>query len=173
MYSVVGCSDCSALWVIEDDPETSECPRCGSRRHRDTRRVFYRSEDPDEAREARSRLLAERQGEASAFDAVSHFADLEASIDDAGPDDESYLAQSGLDPERIAEAGEQVSSSGETRSRDETVRAAIRAENGPDAADIVDYCEARGVSPEATEKILEKLVRAGDVVRRDGGYRLL
>lgn len=173
MYSVVGCSQCSALWVIEGDPETSECPRCGRRRPRDKRRIFYRSDDAAEAREARSRLLAERQGAGESFDAVDHFTALEASIDTAGLDDETYLERSGLDPERVAEAGEETTSRGGGQSREETVRGAIRALDEPDASAVVDYCEDRGVSPEAAKEMLQKLVRAGDVVRRDGSYRLL
>jgi DNA-directed RNA polymerase subunit RPC12/RpoP len=174
MYAVVGCSECSALWVIEGDPETSECPRCGSRRPRERRREFYRSDDADEAREARSRLLAERQGESGAFDDVDHFAALEAAVDDAGPDEETYLEASGLDPEAVAEAGERASSSGGSgRSREDTVRAAIRSLDEPDTAAVASYCEARGVGAEAAETILEKLVRAGEVSRREGGYRLL
>lgn len=173
MYAVVGCSECSALWVIEGDPETSRCPRCGSRRDRDRRREFYRTDDADEAREARSRLLAERQGAAGSFDEIDHFADLEAAVEDAGPDDETYLERSGLDPERIADAGERASSSRASRSREETVRAAIRSLEEPDAAAVARYCEDHGVGPEAAEEILEKLVRAGEVSRREGGYRLL
>jgi hypothetical protein len=159
--------------VIEGDPETSQCPRCGSRRHRDRRRAFYRTDDADEAREARSRLLAKRQGAAGSFDEIDHFADLEAVVDEAGPDDETYLEGSGLDPEPIAEAGERASSSEGSRSREETVRAAIRSLEEPDEAAIASYCEGHGVGPEAAGKILEKLVRAGEVSRREGGYRLL
>lgn len=173
MYAVVGCSECAALWVVDGDPETSECPRCGSRRPRDGRREFYRSEHADEAREARSRLLAERADAAAAFDAVDHFADLEAAVDDAGPDDETYLAASGLDPERIAGAGERASAGGNSQSREETVRAAVRSIDEPDAEDVAGYCEERGVSADAAREILEKLVRAGDASRAGGGYRLL
>lgn len=173
MYSVVGCSGCSALWVIEGDPETSECPRCGSRRSRDNRRVFFRSDDADEAREARSRLLADRQGAGSSFDTVDHFADLEASIDDAGPDDETYLEAAGLDPDQIAKAGDLASPSGSSQSRTETVREAIRSLDEPDASAIIEYCEDRGIGSESARNTLEKLGRAGDVSRGDRGYRLL
>jgi DNA-directed RNA polymerase subunit RPC12/RpoP len=173
MYAVVGCSECGALWVIEGDPETSECPRCGSRRPREQRRDFVRTDDADEAREARSRLLADRQGESASFDEVAHFAELEAGLDEAGPDDETYLEGSGLDPEQIEQAGESVESSPNSRSREETVRAALRSMDDPDAAAITRYCEDRGVGPDATRELLEKLVRSGEVTRSDGDYRLL
>lgn len=173
MYAVVGCSECSALWVLEGDPETSECPRCGSRRPRERRRVFHRCQDADAAREARSRLLAERQGEGDAFASVEPFAELEGAIDAAGPDDETYLAESGLDPEPIAEAGERATAGGERQSREEIVRAALRELDDPDAAAVADYCRDRGVSNDDARSLLEKLRRAGVIARRDGGYRLL
>lgn len=173
MYAVVGCSECAALWVLEGRPETSECPRCGSRRSTDRRRTFVRAEDPDAAREARARLLAERQDEAAAFEAVEDFAALEADLDAAGPDDETYLAGSGLDPERIADAGERATAPSGGRSRQETVRAAVRELSEPDAEAVRAFCAERGVPGEAAESILQKLVRAGEVTETDGAYRLL
>lgn len=173
MYAVVGCSECSALWVLEGDPETSECPRCGSRRPREKRRVFHRCEDADEAREVRGRLLAERRGEADAFAAVDSFADLESGLDAAGPDDETYLAESGLDPEAVEAAGERATTSRERQSREETVRAALRELDAPDAEAVAAYCRDHGVAGDDAEALLAKLRRAGEVTRRDGGYRLL
>jgi len=173
MYAVVGCSECAALWVLEGRPETSECPRCGSRRPTDRRRTFVRTEDADAAREARARLLAERQDEASAFEAVEDFAALEADLDAAGPDDETYLAESGLDPERIAEAGERATAPRRGQSRKETVMAALRELDEPDAAAVRAFCAERGVAEGDAEAILRKLVRAGEVTEAGGAYRLL
>jgi len=173
MYAVVGCSECSALWVLEGDPETSECPQCGSRRPREKRRVFHRSEDADEAREARGRLLAERQGEADAFASVDPFGDLDGALDAAGPDDETYLEASGLDPEAVAAAGERATEPRERRSREETVREALRELEAPDADTVAAYCADHGVGPDDATTVLEKLRQAGEVTRRDGAYRLL
>ncbi|MDZ7731364.1 MAG: DUF5817 domain-containing protein [Natrialbaceae archaeon] len=55
MYSVVGCSECKALWVVEGRPATSQCPQCGTRRPFDARRQFVTTDEPDHAREVRSR----------------------------------------------------------------------------------------------------------------------
>lgn len=173
MYAVVGCSECAALWVLEGRPDTSECPRCGRRRPTDRRRTFVRTEDPDAAREARARLLAERQDEAGAFESVGSFAELDADLEAAGVDDETYLRESGLDPDRIAEAGERTTASSGGQSRQETVRTAIRELAEPDAAAIRTFCAERGVPTEAVDDILQKLVRTGDVTDADGTYRLL
>lgn len=168
MYRVVGCGGCGALWIIEGRPETSECPRCGARRPLDRRRTLFESEEADAAREARGRLLAERQD-----DTGESFADLADAVDDAGPDDETYLAESGVDPAAAAEAGDRATASTPGRSREETVRAAIREAEAPTHATIEQYCEARGVPPEMAADLLEKLVSAGEVAREDGTYRLL
>lgn len=173
MYRVVGCSECTALWIVEGRPETSECPRCGSRRGMDKRRTFLRTDDADEAREARARLLAERQGEAEAYSAVDSFEVLEESIDDAGPDDETYLAESGVDPDAAAAAGERADATSTSGPQPDIVRTAIREQPAPDAAAVRAYCEERGVAGERATTILEKLVRAGEVTERDGTYRLL
>lgn len=173
MYAVVGCGECGALWVLEGDPETSECPRCGSRRPRGKRREFFTSEDADAAREARSRMLAERAGADDAFEAVDDFNALEDAIEGAGPDDETYLSEAGLDPGAIADAGERAAAARNRQSSDETVREALRELEAPDEAAVVAYCEERGVDTVAATDLLDRLLRAGEVTKRKGTYRLL
>lgn len=173
MYAVVGCSQCAALWIIEGRPETCECPRCGQRRGYEKRRKFHTTDDADEAREVRARLLARRQDLDEAFDAVETFAALSEQIDDAGVDDETYLEESGLDPDAVADAGERASATGGRSSRTETVRAALRELDEPDDGDVRAYCEERCVSPAFAEDYLETLVRAGEVTEQGGTYRLL
>lgn len=173
MYAVVGCSECSALWVLEGRPETSECPRCGHRRDYAKRRKFHTTDDADEAREARARLLAARQDAATEFAAVGSFTELEAQVDDAGVDDETYLEAAGVDPEAVAEAGERTTSAAGSQSRTETVRTALRELEAPSEAAIREYCSERGVAPSFVDDALAKLVRAGEVTEQDGTYRLL
>jgi hypothetical protein len=174
MYAVVGCGECSALWVIEGQPETSECPRCGARRPFARRKQFHTTDDADEAREARARLLARRQDMDEAFDSVDSFAALETQLDDAGVDDETYLEASGLDATAVEAAGERASESpGGSRSADEVVRAAIRERDAPTEEDVVAYASERDVDPERAERLLDKLVRAGEVSESRGAYRLV
>jgi len=178
MYAVVGCGECSALWIVEGRPETSQCPRCGTTRQYDKRRQFLTTDDEDHAREVRASMLASRQGQDDAFAALDSFAELEREIDDAGVDDETYLSGSGVDPEDVAAAADRAGpSSGDAkspgRSREETVRAALRELDAPSETEVVDYAAERGVPTEYTERALEKLQRAGEVTETEGGYRLL
>jgi len=92
-------------------------------------------------------------------------------VDDVGVDDDTYLAESGIDPEAVAGAGEREA--GGSASREETVRAALRELDDPTEDDVVAYASERGVPEEYTRTALRKLVRAGEVSESRGVYRLL
>jgi DNA-directed RNA polymerase subunit RPC12/RpoP len=174
MYAVVGCSDCSALWVTEGQPETTQCPRCGTRRKHAKRRKFVETDDEAHAREVRASMLANRQGEGDAFAELDSYAEMERQVDEAGVDDETYLEDSGVDTEAVsaaADRAEQGATGGS--SRKETVTNALRELDEPTEDDIVAYAEERGVPASYTRRALEKLVRAGEASKSRGQYRLL
>ncbi|MEF8777038.1 MAG: DUF5817 domain-containing protein [Haloarculaceae archaeon] len=173
MYAVVGCSDCQALWVVEGSPERSECPRCGRRRKHARRRTFVETDDADHAREVRASMLATRQGHDEAFATLESFTEMEARLDDAGPDDETYLRESGLDPTAIEAAGSIADDGGKSTSREEIVRTALRELDEPTEAQVVAYATDRGVDREYVERALAKFVRAGEAAMNRGTYRLL
>ena len=169
MYAVVGCGECSALWIVEGDPERTECPRCGTSKRHEYRREFLTTEDEDHAREVRASMLASRQGESGAFAEVGSFAELDA----AGVDDETYLKGVGVDTDEVEAAADRAAGGGGSRSREETVRAALRELEAPSEAEVASYAADHGVSREYAERALERLVRAGEVTEAGGGYRLL
>lgn len=172
MYAVVGCKECTALWIVEGRPETTECPRC-HRRHQFTRlKSFVETDDENEARDARAAMLAERSGGEDARDALDSFAAMERRAAEAGPSDEEYLAGSGIDPDEVASAGES-SGDGGGSSRRETVLEGLKRLDAPTEADVVAYAADRGVPETYTKKALTKLQRAGRASESDGRYRLL
>ena len=171
MYAVVGCDECQALWIVEGRPDSSQCPRCGKTRKYEKRREFVTTEDEDHAREVRASMLAARQGQDDAFAELDSFAELDAQVDEAGIDDDTYLAESGIDPDAVADASERESSG--SSSREETVREALRELDEPTEDDVVAYASERGVPEEYTRTALQKLVRAGEVSESRGTYRLL
>ena len=174
MYAVVGCSECSALWIVEGRPETSQCPRCGGRRQHAKRRTFVETDDEDHAREVRSSMLANRQGHGEAFAELDSFAEMDRRTESAGVDDETYLEASGVDSDAVAAAGNRTErGSGGGTSRKATVRQALRALSEPTEADVVAYAEERDVPADYTRRALAKLVRAGEVSESGGSYRLL
>jgi hypothetical protein len=174
MYAVVGCSDCSALWVVADRPETTSCPRCGKRHRYETLKRFVTTDDEDHARDVRASMLANRQGEGEAFADLDSFADLESRLDSAGVSDAEYLEGSGLDADTVAAAGERASAGGGgSPSRRETVLNALDALDAPTEDDVVAYAEERGVDAEYVRQSLRKLVQGGEVSESRGRYRRL
>lgn len=174
MYAVVGCSECSALWVIEGRPETTTCPRCGTRHQTDQRKRFVETEDKAKAREIRASMLANRQGEREAFANVGAYDDLEAQLETAGVDDETYLGAKGVDPTAAEAAGERaLDGAGGSQSRKETIREGIRTLETPTETELIEYATDRGVPAETVTTAVEKLQAAGEITKTDDGYRLL
>ena len=170
MYAVVGCSDCQALWIVDGRPERSECPRCGRSKKYEKRKQFVTTDDEDHAREVRASMLAARQGQSDAFAEIGTFAELEEMVDASGIDDETYLSESGIDPDEVQAAADDETTS---KSRDEIVREAIRELSAPTEEAIVEYADEHGVSQSYTENAIRKLVRAGEASENRGTYRLV
>ncbi|QSG07213.1 DUF5817 domain-containing protein [Halapricum desulfuricans] len=174
MYAVVGCSECSALWVVEGRPETTQCPRCGTRKRFDRLKQFVTTDDPDRAKQARAAMLAERQEMGEAFADLDDFASMAARLDEAGIDDETYLESSGVNPEAATQAGDRAEQGvGGSRSRKETVTDALVELDEPTRDAIVAYARERDITEEYVDRALEKLRRAGEITASDGVYRQL
>ncbi|WP_049922486.1 DUF5817 domain-containing protein [Halopiger djelfimassiliensis] len=174
MYAVVGCSECSNLWIIEGRSETSQCPRCGSRRAYEKRKKFVETEHADHAREVRASMLANRQGEGEAFAELDSFADLEDDVADGVVDDDEYLEAAGLDADELEAAGDR-DPRGPTRSgsKQEIVERALEAIDRPTEDEVLEYAGERGVEAEYVRTALEKLTRRGVVSESRGRYRKL
>lgn len=171
MYAVVGCSSCSALWILEGRQETARCPQCGKTHQYDALKKFVEAEDADHAREVRASMLASREGHADAFAAVDSFAALESRTEEPVVDDEEYLERSGLDAEEIAAAGEP--DDGGSRSRTRIVLDAVEVTDEPTRENVIDRASAHDVSASTAEQLLEKLVRSGELTESGGTYRRL
>lgn len=174
MYAVVGCSECSHLWLIEGRSETTQCPRCGSRRAYERRKKFLETEDADHAREVRASMLATRQDEGEAFADLDSFSALEDDVADGVVDDDEYLAASGLDVDELEAAGERdPRGPSRTGSKNEIVERALAELEEPTEDEVVEYAGDHGVSAEYVRTTLEKLVRRGAASESRGRYRLL
>ncbi|OAQ53506.1 hypothetical protein HTG_08485 [Natrinema mahii] len=174
MYAVVGCSECSNLWIIEGRSETTQCPRCGARRAYEKRKKFVETDDAAHARDVRASMLANRQGEGEAFAELDSFDALEDAVADGVVDDDEYLEESGLDVDAVDAAGDR-DPRGPTRSgsKREIVERALETLEEPTEGEIVDYAAERGIKPEYVRDALEKLTRRGVVSESRGRYRLL
>jgi DNA-directed RNA polymerase subunit M/transcription elongation factor TFIIS len=176
MYAVVGCNNCSNLWLLSDadTAQTANCSRCGKTHQTKKLRRFFESEDHAEARQARAAILAGKQGANEEFQKVDSVAEMERQLDDAGIDDRAYLERSGFDADTVDEisaAGDVSRSS--SRSRRDVVTDALREQERPTEDDVVAYATEHGVPAEAVRDLLEKLRRRGEVSESRGRYRLL
>ena len=168
MYAVVGCSECTMLWIVEGRPERSSCPRCGASRKHKKRKQFVTTDDENHAREVRASMLAARSGHSDAFGKLDSFAELGDQA--TGIDDTTYLEGSGIDADEVAAAGKSDTT---TQSRQELIREALRELDEPTETAVVTYATERGVPAEYTKRALSKLAQRGEVSEHRGVYRLL
>lgn len=175
MYSVVGCRDCEALWVVEGRPDTTHCPRCETRRAFGKLRTFVQTDDPDTAREGRAALLARRQDAGDVFADLDPFGTLGSRVDEADTTDESYLAAAGVDTDEVAAAGRRAERGPHhgANSRVEVVRRGLSELEAPTEDDVVAYATNRGIEGSDAREVLERLVDSGEVIHVDGTYRVL
>lgn len=168
MYRVVGCRDCHALWTVEGRPETTQCPRCRTRHRFEKLRSFAETETSAAAARVRSAMLAKRADDGEFVDPQ------EIDPDAVGMDEADFLAASGVDADAVeaAEARAEATTT-RTRSRKRVVLEGLEELEEPTDAELIEYAAAAGVPESYVEKALEKLVRAGDVSRSNGGYRKL
>lgn len=176
MYAVVGCTNCSMLWLLADPDSaaSAQCPRCETTHQTSNLKRFFESDDRAAAKEARAALLAKQQGDSEAFADVAHVSELETQAEEAGIDDREYLEASGIDADSVAAAADSTDSTGS--SHDEIVREAVERagdEGRPTEDEIVAYAADRGVPREKASTLLEKLCRVGDASESRGRYRLL
>ena len=174
MYAVVGCNRCGALWVVEGRPDSTGCPRCETRHRFEKLKRFAETESADAAREARSRLLAERGGYGDQHASLGDFSTLGDAADRSGVSDEEFLRESGVDTDAVAEAGERAETGrGGSRSRRQVVLDALDELDRPTGSAVAEYAADAGVPEEYVEGTLERLCRNGEVTESGGRYRRL
>jgi hypothetical protein len=174
MYALVGCTECSALWIIDGRPDRTTCPRCDRSHQTTSLKKFVETEDKPHAREVRASMLATRQDEGEAFAQLDHVEEQEARLEDAGIDDETYLAASGLDPESISGGADRATDRGSgSGSHREIVVSAIDELDPATEERILEHATEAGVPSASVRRALEKLRRRGEVTLDGGEYRVL
>lgn len=167
MYSVVGCTECGNLWIVEDRPETTQCPRCRTRHRFERLKAFAETDTSDAAARVRSSMLANRADDGEFVDPE------EVEFEGVGVSDEEFLSASGIDADEVTEAGERAERGSRSRSRKRVVLDALDEQAAPTAEDVLAYATDAGVPESYAEKTLAKLRRAGEVTVTDGVYRRL
>jgi DNA replicative helicase MCM subunit Mcm2 (Cdc46/Mcm family) len=168
MYSVVGCRNCHALWIVEKRPETTRCPRCRRRHQFKSLRAFAETETSEAAARVRSSMLAERADDGEFVDPN------EIDIESVGVDEVEFLAASGVDTDAVAAARDRAEGSTErSRSQKQVLLDGVDELDEPTRANLVEYATAAGIPESRVERAIEKLHHSGEITRANGAYREL
>lgn len=99
-FAVVGCSECSFLWIVEDlrDQTEAECPRCATSHPTQLLKALVETDDFKDAAEDRGAILAHRRGEGDAYEREDHYSVLGDRADEPVVSDREYCEALGLDP---------------------------------------------------------------------------
>lgn len=153
-HAVVGCTECSGLWIITPDPDTAICPRCGTRHQTTKLRKLATTTSKTQARELRGRLLAEQHGvDADAIENTSYLT-VEPDIDDP------------------TKPTTETTDSAVTLSKPELLEHTIHTLDTPTQETILDAMTAHGLKAEETTTLLEKLRHDGAIIKENDEYRL-
>ena len=169
MYVVVGCSSCHAFWVHDGSGETAGCPGCGTRHRLDQVKVFARTETATAARTARGALLAARDGRDPSE--LPGYTELEDDIADPLVTDRAVLRAHGIDPDRVAAAGDRAMAPRGRVDQQTRIRQTIDAMEQPSVGAVVDALD--DIPPKIVEATVDGMLRDGALVRTDEGLRLL
>lgn len=175
VYVVVGCSNCESVKIAVESNETTVCNRCQKQIDLDKARKIFRSEDLEEAKEARSMALARREGFDDIADDIVEGGIVSENVGERFGEDE-LLEERGVDTEAVEEAGEVTrdATAGESKPQKRIVKDAVEFLDEPTDDDIAEFAEERGVGRDKAFEIVDKLCMEGEAMRtREGTVRLL
>lgn len=158
MYTVVVCSNCRYVWIVQDRPKTSRCGKCRKRRKFKKLKKYHNTDDLEEAKLARAFYQSRVNNQAERFDRALERGilkeDLEAFISDS-----EYLDQQGIDSEQVDDIVSNLLQSPEDpRSEVEIIKDALHTKDDPTISEFYTYVEERGISREKAILKLEKLL---------------
>ncbi len=200
MYTVIGCTDCDSVKIIREGVKSTVCNRCQTQLIRGQAEVIFSSNDLEEAKEARSVAMAQRNGfdylveemvdkEVVKDNVTTEVADeelLENAKDEesAGvkePHEAPSVAGSPTE-EEISPTEEEIDNQPEKQAigdesedpKKRIVMDGIEFLDEPKDEDIIEFAKERGVEKEYTVEIVDKLCMNGEAMRtRDGVIKLL
>lgn len=151
MYTVVVCPDstCRGVSIVDGRPDTCECRRCRSARVLDSYRIAYTADTTNEARHARTKLVAK--------------------ISSSGPSYEELLDSGALSFD-TDEPDVEIT---DTRTPEEKLRDAVKEATPQTESEIVACAVTEGMTQAKAEKLFERMRRAGEVIRSGDEFELL
>ena len=175
MYKVVGCSNCESVKIAVEGDEKTVCNRCQNQIDVADARAIFRSEDIEEAKEARSMALARQQGFDGIADDIVEDGIVSENVGDRFGEDE-LLEDRGVDTEAVEDAGDvsRDATEGESKPQTRIVKDAVEFLDEPTDEDVAEFAEERGVNRDKAFELVDKLCMEGEAMRtREGVVRLV
>jgi hypothetical protein len=162
MYTVVVCSNCRFVWIVEGRPQTSQCRKCRKTRQFKKLKKYHETEDLDEAKIARAFYQSRVYGEEEHFDRALDKGILEEHEPGRIRDDE-YLESMGIDANQTNSFVENRHSAAKKKSERRVVIDAFRELDNPDIEQFLEYSQQWGLSNQRALLKLEKLMSSGGI----------
>lgn len=163
MYYVFVCPKCqnhAQLW--QPGSKTVACQKCRSRVQTNTLRIYGPFEKHEDAVEKRSQIQAELSQKSGTF------ASQKLSV--SSPESPSISSLAGLSAQLSVPPEKEVQLNPPKAKKPHQIILDVLKENGTMiVADCEYYCAERGVDSETFQKMLQKLIEAGDIYRPDKG----
>lgn len=160
MYNVVVCSRCKYVWIIKDQPKTSQCGKCRRTRKFKLLKKYHKTTDKEEAKLARAFFQSRVHGQEERFDEALEAGVLEEDLN-AFVSETEYLDLQGMDGDTVEDAVENMIHPSDRRSELKIIREAFTELDAPDIDNILEYTREYDVSDENAILKLEGLVREG------------
>ena len=153
VYQVIVCPDeqCRGVSIINESGETITCRKCDSQYKSDKYKFSYRTDDSDEAVEARTKLLIKINEDERSYEELQEEGLLD--VPEGGVYDKSQ--------ER------------DTRSPQEIIRSSVEEVELATEENIIDYAVSEGLDREKADKLLERLIQSGYAIRLGEEIELL
>ena len=162
MYTVVVCSNCQYVWIVQDRPKTSQCGKCRKRRKFKLLKKYHKTDDKAEAKLARAFYQSQVNDLGDHFDRAREKGVLKEDMDSFLTENE-YLEMQGMDAEKVENAVENILTPFNRRSEVDIIRKAFSVLENPDFDDFLEYTREYDVSDENAIIKLDGLVRSGTI----------
>lgn len=162
MYTVVVCSDCKYVWIVENRPDTSQCRRCRKRRKFAVLKKYYRTDDLEAATLARAHTQAKVNNQEERFAKEIESGALEIEIDEAVPNSD-FLDQKGIDSQAISKEVENIlhKKNRIPTSKSEIVEQALSRQDATTLEEFLETATGYGLTKEESLNQLKKRYQSG------------
>lgn len=171
-YSLVGCSSCDALKIVDGHPKTTQCSNCEKQLRFRKLKKFYQSDDSTQVSHAKAIIVARREGKEDEINEMIEAGLINGDIRSAISDEE-YLRAKGVNPDEV-DKSQSVHTPKKPSVREIVFEAIEETEDSTQTNIVAFAAEQYGKDPERFSDILEELYLKGEVTRsQEGIYRVV